>query len=86
MSEIVPGVLELELEEVRVGLRPATPDNLPAIGRGALDGLVWATGHFRNGILLTPVTADLVAGVLAGEAAPDWAAAADPLRFAGVHA
>jgi glycine oxidase len=86
MSEIVPGVLELEIEELIAGLRPATPDNLPAIGRGALDGLVWATGHFRNGILLTPVTADLVAGALAGEAAPDWAVAADPLRFAGVHA
>ena len=45
VSEVVPGVLELELEEVLAGLRPATPDNLPAIGRGALDGLVWAAGH-----------------------------------------
>jgi glycine oxidase len=86
MSEIVPGVFELEIEELTAGLRPATPDNLPAIGRGALEGLVWATGHYRNGILLTPVTADLVAGALAGEVSPDWAAAADPLRFAGVHA
>ena len=65
---------------------PATPDNLPAIGPGALEGLVWATGHYRNGILLTPVTADLVAGALAGEPAPEWAAPADPLRFAGVPA
>ena len=61
MSELVPGVLELEIEELLAGLRPATPDNLPAIGPGALDGLVWATGHFRNGILLAPVTAELVA-------------------------
>ena len=53
---------------------------------GALDGLVWATGHFRNGILLTPVTADLVAAALNGEPLPDWAAPADPLRFAGVAA
>jgi glycine oxidase len=83
LSEIVPGVLELDIEELTAGLRPATPDNLPAIGPGALDGLVWATGHFRNGILLTPVTAELVAGALARERAPDWAAAADPLRFAG---
>jgi len=82
MSEIVPGVLELEIEELEAGLRPATPDNLPAIGRGELDGLVWAAGHHRNGILLTPVTAELVAGALAGEPLPDWAAAADPLRFA----
>ena len=86
MSEVVPGVLELEIEELSAGLRPATPDNLPAIGPGALDGLVWAAGHFRNGILLAPVTADLVARALCGEALPAWAAAADPRRFAGVPA
>jgi glycine oxidase len=67
MSELVPGVLELEIEELCVGLRPATPDNLPAVGRGALDGLVWATGHYRNGVLLAPATADLVTAELVGE-------------------
>jgi glycine oxidase len=82
MSELVPGVLELEIAELEAGLRPATPDNLPAIGRGALPGLVWAAGHHRNGILLTPVTADLVAGALCGEPLPEWAAPADPRRFA----
>jgi glycine oxidase len=86
LGEIVPGVFELDIEELSAGLRPATPDNLPAIGAGALEGLVWAAGHFRNGILLTPVTADLVAAALAGEALPEWAAPADPLRFAGVPA
>ena len=86
MSELVPGVLELEIEELQAGLRPATPDNLPAIGRGALEGLVWAAGHHRNGILLTPVTAELVAGALAGEPPPEWAAPADPTRFARVPA
>ena len=86
LSEVVPGVFELEIEELIAGLRPATPDNLPAIGPGALEGLIWATGHYRNGILLTPVTADLVATALQGRALPDWAAPADPLRFAGVHA
>ncbi len=86
LSEIVPGVLELEIEELIAGLRPATPDNLPAIGPGVLDGLVWATGHFRNGILLAPVTADLVAMALEGGALPEWAAPADPRRFAGVPA
>ena len=86
MSELVPGVLELEIEELVAGLRPATPDNLPAIGRGALEGLIWATGHHRNGILLTPVTAELVAGLLTGEALPEWARPADPARFAGVPA
>jgi glycine oxidase len=86
LSEIVPGIFELDIEELQAGLRPATPDNLPAIGRGVLDGLVWATGHYRNGILLTPVTADLVAAVLAGEPLPEFAAAADPRRFEGVLA
>jgi glycine oxidase len=86
LSEIVPGIFELEIEELIAGLRPATPDNVPAIGRGVLDGLVWATGHFRNGILLTPVTADLVAAVLAGEPLPEFAAATDPRRFEGVLA
>jgi glycine oxidase len=86
LSEVVPGVLELEIEELIAGLRPATPDNLPAIGPGTLEGLVWATGHFRNGILLTPVTAYLVGLALDGAPLPGWAAPADPLRFAGVHA
>ena len=47
---------------------------------------MWAAGHYRNGILLAPVTADLVAGALTGEALPEWAAPADPRRFAGVPA
>jgi glycine oxidase len=86
LSEVVPGVLELELEGVLAGLRPATPDNLPAVGPGALDGLFWATGHHRNGILLAGLTGDLVAAALCGEAAPDWARPIDPARFAQVPA
>jgi len=86
MSELVPGVLELEIAELEAGLRPATPDNLPAIGRGALENLLWAAGHHRNGVLLTPVTAELVAGALTGEPLPEWALPADPSRFAGVLA
>jgi glycine oxidase len=86
MSEVVPGVLELEIEELLAGLRPATPDNLPAIGPGTVDGLLWATGHYRNGILLAPLTAELIADAACGEPLPDWAALADPRRFAGVPA
>ena len=77
--------VKLEVEELRAGLRPATPDNLPVIGPAGLDGLVWATGHFRNGILLTPVTAELAAAALAGEPLPEWAACCDPRRFARVE-
>jgi glycine oxidase len=86
ISEVVPGVLELELEELLAGLRPATPDNVPAIGPGALDGLLWATGHYRNGILLSGLSGELAAAALAGEELPAWAAPADPLRFAQVPA
>jgi glycine oxidase len=70
-GELVPGVHELVVEETSAGLRPATPDNAPVLGRaGDPDGLVWATGHHRNGILLTPVTAEIVAGALDGDEAP----------------
>jgi len=80
--ELVPGISELEIEELSVGLRPGTPDNAPAIGPGALAGLIWATGHHRNGILLAPLTAELVAGVLAGEEMPDpLLSACAPERF-----
>jgi glycine oxidase len=64
--ELVPGLSELEIAELSVGLRPGTPDNAPLIGPGAVEGLVWATGHYRNGILLAPLTAELVVGALAG--------------------
>jgi glycine oxidase len=63
MSEVVPGVLELELEEVAVGFRPATPTNQPIIERRG--DVVIATGHWRNGVLLAPATADRVADLLA---------------------
>ena len=47
-----------------MGLRPGSPDNAPMIGASALTGLVVATGHYRNGILLAPITADAVADLL----------------------
>jgi glycine oxidase len=83
-SELVPGVSEWVLDEFRAGLRPGTPDNLPAIGAGAVDGLHWAVGHRRGGILLAPVTAELVAAGLAGEPADGAASPFAPERFAAV--
>ena len=81
-AELVPGVLELQIDELVAGLRPATPDNAPVLGPSpALEGLHWATGHHRNGILLAPVTGELVAAGLAGEAP---AHAFGPARFARV--
>jgi glycine oxidase len=84
-GELVPGISELELDEFSAGLRPGTPDNLPAIGAGgpgSVDGLHWATGHRRGGILLAPITAELVVGGLAGEVPPRYAAPFAPGRFA----
>lgn len=87
--ELLPGILELQIEELSVGFRPSLPDNLPAIGHGAVDGLFWATGHHRNGVLLAPLTAELVADALAGGAgngagndAGALLGSCDPLRFA----
>jgi glycine oxidase len=79
--EAAPAVAELELAETGAGLRPTTPDNLPVIGRGALEGLLWATGHWRNGVLLAPVTAHAVAGLLAGGELPEELAPFSPRRF-----
>jgi glycine oxidase len=76
---LLPDVAEMELVESMAGLRPGTPDNLPLIGPSALDGLVLATGHYRNGILLAPLTGEAIASVLAGEPLPEPLAAADPL-------
>jgi glycine oxidase len=80
--ELLPEVTEMELTETVAGLRPGSPDNAPLIGPSALDGLVIASGHYRNGILLVPVTADAIAGVLAGEPVPDVIVPFSPGRFA----
>ncbi len=77
---LLPDVAEMEFLGAIAGLRPGTPDNLPVIGRTSIDGLILATGHYRNGILLAPVTARAVAGLVRGEE-PDVIAASDPGRF-----
>jgi len=79
--QLVPGITELELAEARAGLRPGTPDNAPILGPiPGLEGAVAATGHFRNGILLTPVTADSVADLVTTGASA-LAAPFGPERF-----
>ncbi|MBT2525762.1 glycine oxidase ThiO [Streptomyces sp. ISL-99] len=80
--ELVPGITELPLTETRAGLRPGSPDNAPLLGPTALPGLHLATGHYRNGVLLTPVTGDAMADVLAGGELPEEARPFSPLRFA----
>jgi glycine oxidase len=68
---VVPAVEELPIDEMWVGHRPGSRDDAPILGTGPIDGLIYATGHHRNGILLTPVTADAIAQlVLEGAADP----------------
>lgn len=90
--ELVPGVLDLELVETLVGWRPTSPDGLPVIGPARdLDGLWWATGHHRNGVLFASITGALLADGLAGRrtlperyADIDPRAVVDPRRFSSV--
>ena len=82
-TELLPVVAELELAETVVGLRPGSPDNAPMLGPAGPEGLVVATGHYRNGILLTPVTADAIAELLATGRVPDLIAPFTPGRFSG---
>jgi glycine oxidase len=79
---IVPGITELEFAEAAAGLRPGTPDNAPVLGPSELPGLVLATGHFRSGVLLAPVTADLIASQLATGTMDQAAAPFSAHRFA----
>jgi glycine oxidase len=72
----LPALRDLALTETWAGLRPGTVDGLPYIGLGALDGYAVATGHYRNGILLAPATARLLADLI-----ERCAPAVDPLAF-----
>ena len=58
--ELVPGLAAARIDEIWAGLRPDSPDHLPILGPTDIDGLLIATGHFRSGVLLTPITAKLI--------------------------
>ena len=81
--ELVPGITELALTETTCGLRPATADNAPLLGRlrSGDPRIVMATGHYRNGILLAPLTADIVLEVLIAGRLPAIGAPFSPDRF-----
>jgi len=79
---LVPGITELDFAEAIAGLRPGTPDNAPVLGPAGLPGVVLATGHFRGGVLLAPITAEVVAEYLATERMPPAAAPFAMTRFA----
>ncbi len=79
--ELAPGLANARIEETWAGLRPDSPDHLPILGPTDVDGLLMATGHFRSGILLTPITARLVREwITERRASLDWDRFS-PLRF-----
>ena len=85
-NELVPELAKAEIIETWCGLRPGTPDQLPILGPVDVDGLVFATGHYRNGILLAPVTAKLIGEWIAdSRTSLDWEAFS-PLRFSRANA
>jgi glycine oxidase len=79
--ELVPDLADAEIAESWSGLRPGTPDGLPILGPVDIDGLIFATGHFRNGILLAPITGELVKNWITGQEQPIDLNAYSPLRF-----
>lgn len=79
--EILPAIYDLEIEEFIAGLRPASPDHGPVIGKSGIPGLSFATGHYRNGILLAPVTAYEIVKELLGDEESGLLAPWRPGRF-----
>jgi glycine oxidase len=79
---VLPLTAEYALTETAVGWRPGTPDNAPILGRCELDGLLLATGHYRNGVLLTPITAEVIAKLVTSDELDPIAAGFGLDRFA----
>ncbi len=80
-AKVVPAMAEMRLHEAWAGLRPGSPDDLPILGETALTGYYAATGHYRDGILLAPVTALVMTQLLTGHRPDVDVAAFSPLRF-----
>ncbi len=79
--EVVPGIYDLPVDDTWAGLRPASRDHAPLVGPTAVPGVVMATGHYRHGILLTPVTAEEVAKLVRTGETSDWLEPFAPTRF-----
>ena len=79
--EVVPGIRDLPVDETWAGLRPASRDHAPLLGETSVPGVVMATGHYRHGILLTPITAEEIARLIRTGETSDWLQPFSPRRF-----
>lgn len=79
--EVVPGIYDLPVTDMWAGLRPASRDHEPLLGAAGAPGVVYATGHYRHGVLLTPVTAEEVARLLLTGETSRWLEPFSPSRF-----
>lgn len=84
--EVVPGVYDLPVGDTWAGLRPASRDHAPVLGRAPVPGVIYATGHYRHGVLLTPVTAQEVARLVCTGETSAWLEPFSPLRFHSLQA
>jgi glycine oxidase len=80
-SHILPALADVEFVEALAGLRPGSPDNTPIIGPTRLSGLIVAMGHYRNGILHAPLTAEVITHLVEQGSLPEWASPMDARRF-----
>src|SRR6185312_6005160 len=78
---VVPAIGAMRIHDAWAGLRPASPDNLPILGETSLPGYFAATGHFRDGIMLAPITAELMTSVIVGRETSFNLVPFSPLRF-----
>jgi glycine/D-amino acid oxidase-like deaminating enzyme len=83
---LVPALASAEISSVRTGLRPKGPDDVPMLGRSqAVPGLIYATAHYRNGVLFTPLTVKLVGDLVFDRDADPALRDLSPSRFGGVR-
>ena len=80
--EVVPGIYDLPVRDMWAGLRPASRDHAPVLGRAPVPGVIYATGHYRHGVLLTPVTAEEIARLVRTGETSRWLEPFSPQRFA----
>jgi glycine oxidase len=85
-AALIPSLANAEVTGVRTGLRPKGPDDLPMLGHSkAVPGLIYATAHYRNGVMFAPLTVQLVADMVFGRAADPALRDLDPQRFSSVR-